>query len=183
MDWTVLGTCVLIFLARVGDVSLGTVRTIMVIHGRRLVATALGFVEVLIWVLAVSQVVANLSNPLYAVFYAGGFAAGCYVGITIEGMVAFGQQVVRVFTRLGPLVAERLRMDGFRVTELEARGRDGAVQLLFIETSRRDARRVARSARAADPACYFVVDDIRLASRALAQMGQANGAGSPLKKK
>jgi uncharacterized protein YebE (UPF0316 family) len=182
MDLDIAFTCLLIFLARVGDVSLGTIRTIMVIHGRRVVASLLGFVEVLIWVLAVSQVVSNLERPVYALAYAGGFAAGCFVGITIENIMAIGQQVVRVFTRLGVPVAERLRLEGFRVTELEGKGRDGAVGLLFIETSRRDAMRAAKAARAVDPGCYFVVDDIRLASRSLANLQGSNGT-TAIKKK
>ncbi len=161
----ILLKCALIFLARVCDVSLGTIRTVSVVNGRRHLAVWLGFIEVLVWVFAVSAVVREgLEEPVYALAYAFGFAAGNFVGITIEQRLAFGKQVVRVFTRnAGPMV-EMLRGQGFRVTEFVGTGRDGPVSLLLVETKRRTMPDLTKQARDIDPGCYYIVDDVRTTS-------------------
>jgi uncharacterized protein YebE (UPF0316 family) len=164
MDRSTLLSCLLIFLARVGDVSLGTLRVVMVTQGRRGRASVLGFFEVLIWVSAVSAVLQNLRQPLFAVSYALGFATGNYVGLTVERWAALGRQVVRIFSRNGHEMAETLREKGFRVTLFEAQGRDGSVAMLYTETERRLVPTVVEVARGIDPRCYYVVDDIRAAS-------------------
>lgn len=168
MDKATLFSCLLIFSARVCDVSLGTLRVLMVTQGRRGMAACLGFVEVLIWVAAVSRVLNNLNKPAFAIAYAAGFACGNFTGLTLERWVAFGRQVVRVFSRNGDAVAEKLREKGFRVTLFEGVGRDGPVHLLMMETERREVPRLVATARDLDPLCYYVIDDIRVASSATA---------------
>ena len=164
MDWDILPTCLLIIGARICDVSLGTLRTISVVQGRRKLAPVLGFCEVLIWIFGVSQVMINLSHPACAISYAFGFALGNYLGMTIERRLALGEQVVRVFSHQGSHLAGRLRCEGFRVTELDARGRDGPVQILFIHTARKTVNRLAERVLQLDPACFYIVDDVRLGS-------------------
>lgn len=169
--------------ARVLDVTLGTLRTVAVIHGRRAAAFGLGFVEVLIWVVVVGKVIGTVGeNPWYAAAYALGFALGNYLGITIEGRFAFGKQVVRVFTRRGSEISASLRERKIPVTEFDGRGKDGPIQMLFIELGRRDAAKMLARIRELDPHCYYVVDDIRLAS--LASPGAPVAAPhSPVKRK
>jgi uncharacterized protein YebE (UPF0316 family) len=183
MNAQVIVTCLLIILARIGDVSLGTIRTLCVVNGRRGLAWGLGFFEVLIWVLAVSQVIRNLTHPAYALSYAFGFATGNYVGMMLESWLAFGIQVVRVFTRRGAELAGVLRDDGFQVTEFIGQGRDGPVSVLFIQTDRKHVRRVADGARAYDPACYYVVEDIRHASTPFTPPTESGGWRGILKRK
>ena len=167
MTWIVLGNCLLIILARICDVSLGTLRTVCVVNGRKNLAWVLGFCEVLVWVVVVSRVIVNLNVPAYAIAYAVGAATGSWVGITVEQRIAFGEQVVRIFSRKGREIAAQLRDKGWRVTEIDGRGRDGHVELLFIEVPRKEAMHVAQMARGLDPQCYFVVDDIRMTSGAM----------------
>ena len=162
----ILAGCALIFVARVCDVSLGTVRTIAVVHGRALLSASLGFVEVLIWVYAVSHAVRNLSSPFYAIAYALGFATGSYVGILLERRIGLGRQVVRVFSRTASAVVNGLREHGFRVTIFKGQGRDGEVDMLFVETNRTRVAQVLRLAAAADSKCYYIVDDVRHAANA-----------------
>lgn len=160
----VLG-CLLIVAARVADVSLGTIRTVAVINGRRFVSWMLGFFEVLIWILVVSRVIQTIhEHPLYPIAYALGFATGNFVGITIENRLAFGERVVRVFTRRGHELAGSLRERGFGVTEFDGRGRDGPVSILFVVAKRKEVGSITRSARELDPECFYVVDDIRVRS-------------------
>lgn len=162
LSWPVLGGALLIVFARIADVSLGTLRTVAVIHGRKFAAWSLGFVEVLIWVLVVSSVIQTVrENWVNAIAYALGFATGNFVGIAIEQYFAFGHQIVRVFTRAGPLVAEKMRGAGLGVTEFEGKGRDGPVTMLLIEVERRKAREVVDLARDIDASCFYTIDDIR----------------------
>ncbi len=176
----VILNCLLIIVARIGDVSLGTIRTVAVINGRRGVSWLLGFFEVLIWILVVSRVISTIDqNPLYPVAYALGFATGNFIGITVESRLAYGHQVIRVFSRRGREVAEAMRQAGHRVTEFEGRGRDGPVEMLFIETRRKAVRSVLERARRIDPECYYVVDDIRMVSA----RQQAGGWRSERKRK
>jgi uncharacterized protein YebE (UPF0316 family) len=176
-------TCLLIVAARITDVSLGTIRTINVVQGRRTLALVLGFFEVLIWLLIVSRVINEISQPAYAIAYALGFALGNYVGMTIEARLALGRQLVRIFSRQGPEMASAMREAGLRVTQFDGYGRDGPVQELFIEIGRRHAANVIEQARVLDPKCFYMVDDIRLVSSAHAQVGERTGWRAALKKK
>lgn len=164
MDLSVLTTTLLIVCARVADVSLGTMRTMFVIQGRRGVAFALGFVESLIWVYVVSQVIANLQQPIYAVGFAFGFALGNFIGITLEGWMAQGEQVVRVFSRQAHRIAETLRDQQYIVSEFAATGREGPISMLFLQTDRRKVPHVIRALTEIDPDSYFIVDDVRMTS-------------------
>lgn len=157
-------TCLLIIAARIADVTLGTIRTVAVINGRRWASWALGFAEVLIWIIVVSQVIKTIDqHPLYPLAYAFGFATGNFIGITIETRLAFGEQQVRIFTRAANLAPE-LRSEGFGVTEFDGRGRDGPVQMLFVQAARRDVPRVLATARRLDESCFYLVDDVRMKS-------------------
>lgn len=184
MSWEVWGVALLIMLARIGDVSLGTLRTVCVVQGRRKLAISLSFFEVLLWVLVASKVMTNLSQqPIYALAYALGYSTGCFVGMTIEKRVALGDQVVRVFTHHGGALAGALRREGFRVTEFEGIGRDGPITLLFLQVSRRQANGLAAKLHALDPSCYYVVDDIRAASSVLHRLSSQTSGWSMFKRK
>lgn len=148
----------LIFLARVGDVSIGTVRTILVISGRPYVSAALGFVEVVIWVLAVGGVISNLTNPFALLGYAGGFATGVVVGMTIENRIALGHRIVRVISaNMAINLSQQLRDAGYRVTRLEGSGRSGPVEFAFMVVRRRELPSLRKVLAAIDPACYVSV--------------------------
>ena len=183
MDGTVLLTSVLIAVARMADVALGTLRTVCIIQGRRGTAWILGFAEILIWVFAVSKVIHNLEEPAYAVSYAFGFATGNFVGMTIERWLAFGRQVVQVFTREGRKISTKLREEGFIVTSFEGEGRDGPVQMLYIEIPRTKTHDITLFVREIDPKCFFTISDIRTASRSSGLPLQPTGWRAIHKKK
>ncbi|HKQ49049.1 MAG TPA: DUF5698 domain-containing protein [Phycisphaerae bacterium] len=174
--------CLMIILARIADVSLGTVRTISVVNGRATLASIVGFFEILIWIFAVSRVIQNLSDPAYAVSYAIGFALGNLIGIKIDQRIAFGEQVVRIFSSKGEGVAASLRHAGFTLTEFQGSGRDGFVTLLFVQVPRRDVSRALHCAAVADPKCFYLVDDIRMAAHPPAEKQAPTGWRSIVKK-
>lgn len=150
-----------IFIARMCDVGLGTIRHALIIRGKKHYVFMIVFFEALIWVYAVSRVMSSIQDPLTSVAFALGFATGTFVGMTIEGMLKIGEQVIRVFSRSGHLIAQQLRENDYRVTVFDGSGRDGAIQLLFIQAKRRDVSRVMGIARSADPNCFIILDDVR----------------------
>jgi uncharacterized protein YebE (UPF0316 family) len=106
-SWVILP--LLIFVSRIFDVSIGTLRIIFVSRGKKYIAPVLGFFEVLIWLIAISQIMQNLNNVLCYVAYAGGYAMGTFVGIRIEEKLALGILVVRIIlTEDGCKLKERL---------------------------------------------------------------------------
>lgn len=168
-------TVVLIIAARTCDVSIGTLRMVSVVSDRRTLAVTLGFFEVLIWIFAVSAVVRNgFSEPVLAVAYALGFACGNFVGMEIERRLAMGDRVIRIFSVKGHAIATAVRASGQTVTEFEGRGRDGAVNMLFIECPRKRAESVVKIARGIDRDCYMISDDVRAIQRSL---GLRRGGG------
>jgi len=114
----------------------------------------------------VSQVIGSVQQtPIYALFYAVGFATGTVVGITIERHLAIGERVVLLFTRSGEAITGALRDREYAVTEFEARGRDGDIDFLFVKIPRRQVRSVVASARAIDPACFVIVESVETIDR------------------
>ena len=149
----------LIFLLRVADVSLGTMRTIVVVNGRVTLSVALGFVEVLIWITAVSQVILRLrESPVLILAYAGGFAAGNAVGIVLERRLALGQCVVRLISSEGEKVARILSSVGQVRGVFSSEGGMSANRLVFATLARSDLPEAVRRAKAVDPDVFYVVD-------------------------
>ena len=166
MTPTVVLTSLGIALARMVDVTLATLRMLALVQGRKLSAAALGFVEILIWIVVVSGVIQNLDQPLYIVAYAGGFALGTYVGILVEERIGEGERVVRVFSRSSDEMADRLRSETHVVTEFRGEGMQGPVDMLFLQTPRRRVPDVIETVRSVDPDSFYIVDDIRAAAHA-----------------
>lgn len=165
MTSAVILGCGAIVLARIGDVSLGTMRTLAVVNGHRALAWVFGLLEMTIWVFAVSAVVSQIrAEPAYGFAFALGAATGNYIGVTLQRWLPFGEQVVRIFTRDGPAMFERLVDGGYGVTKFQGEGRDGAITMLFVQVGRAKTRHVVRLARELDPRCYYTIDDIRLAN-------------------
>ena len=148
----------LIFFARICDVSLGTVRTILVIGGHPYISSLLGFFEVTIWVLAVGGVLAYLSNPFALLGYAGGFAVGVIVGMMIEERLALGYRMVRaISTDPESDLSAKLRELDYRVTRVDGKGRDGAVELAFLIVQRRAVPALRKAITELDPRAYISI--------------------------
>jgi uncharacterized protein YebE (UPF0316 family) len=149
---------VLIFLARIGDVSIGTVRLILVISGRPYISAILGFFEVIIWVLAVGGVIAHLTNPIALVAYAGGFATGVIFGMFIEERMALGYRIVRAISTDKTIqLSERLRDRGWYVTHVDGKGRSGPVDVAFLFIKRREMTKLRHDIHELDPKAYLSV--------------------------
>lgn len=164
-SWVVLP--ILIILARMMDVTLGTIRIIFVSRGNRLAAPILGFFEVFIWIVAISQIMQNLNNPLCYVAYALGFAIGNYLGIMAEEKLAIGYLVLRIFViKENPekeTLMEKLIEAGFGVTAVEGRGATGEVTLLFSLIRRKDLDEAVSIIEQADSKVFYSIESAKAA--------------------
>lgn len=155
-------TPALIFFARLVDVSLGTMRIIFISRGHRALAPLLGFVEVLVWLLAIRQVFTQLDNPAAFIAYAGGFAAGNYLGLRVEAKLAIGLLAVRIITAEDSRdLITQLNARAFGVTSMAARGVTGDVQLVFTIVPRRQLDQVTEIVRKLHPRAFVSVSDVK----------------------
>ncbi len=153
---------VAIMLLRIIDVSLGTVRVIMVFRGRRITAAVLGFFEVIIWLTAITGIISHITDWVNVIFYGLGFALGNVVGMQIENILAVGQQVVRfISAEESDRITRILRAKGYGVTEVVASGREGPVGLGFVITARRKITALVGLISGVDPKAVVTIEDVR----------------------
>jgi len=151
----------LIFLARVVDVSLDTIRIILVSRGYRYVAPFVGFFEILIWLIAITQIMQNLKHPLCYVAYAGGFAMGTYVGMCIAHKLSLGVVLVRIVTKNdASTLIESLKSAQYGVTTLEAQGMKGNVHVIFTVVPRHDVDQTIKLIKQFNPRAFFSIEEI-----------------------
>lgn len=156
---------VLIMLARICDVSIGTIRLMFLARGDKLIAPLLGFFEVIIWLLAIREIMQNLANPACYIAYGAGFGLGNLVGILIDEKLAIGKRVLRVITKqdASDLIAS-LTEAGFGVTTVPAEGSQGKVSIVFMVVDRNDIHRAITLIKAFNPKAFYSVEDVRFAS-------------------
>jgi uncharacterized protein YebE (UPF0316 family) len=152
----------LIFGLRVLDMTLDTLRVLFVMRGRKKIAWMLGFFQSAIFVTAISTVLSNLDNPLNIIGYAAGFATGNVVGMAIEERLAVGHISVNIISsRLGSAIAEHLRNNGYAVTEIPARGKDGMVTMLNVLVLRKNVDKARQLANEIDEEAFITIEDVR----------------------
>jgi uncharacterized protein YebE (UPF0316 family) len=158
---SVLLPALLIYCLRVTDVSIGTLRSLYAQRGRRGVAACLGFVESAVFILAISRIMKDVDKPLNMLAYAAGFAAGNFVGITIERWIASGTILVRIVARQNcdPLISA-LRQHGFGATAVHGSGREGDVRLFFVVAPRKRERELLTLVQQTDPHAFITVDAV-----------------------
>ena len=157
--WGVLP--LLIFLSRVTDVSMGTVRVIFVSRGMKYMAPMVGFVEVLVWLLAMGQVMRNLTNPVCYLAYAGGFAMGNYIGIVIAERLSLGLVLIRVITRMDATnLVEFFKNANYGVTSIDAQGKTGQVKIVFTIVPRKELARVVEIIKQFNPQAFYSIEEI-----------------------
>jgi len=155
-----------VFFLRITDVSMATMRMILIVRNNKLLVPIIGFFEVLIWIFAVGVVVQHLTSPLHLLGYAGGFATGNVVGLLIEERLALGVATVQTIVRDGGgALAGLLRGAGFAVTEMDARGREGPVSHLYSAIPRRRVGPYLDTLDAAAPDAFVIVEEPRAVRR------------------
>lgn len=152
----------LIFLARITDQTIGTIRLIYAAKGFKYLAPLVGFFESLIWLTAISQIMKHLDN-IYCYFaFAGGFALGNFFGIYLEQKISIGVVLVRVILqKYEEALGENLKAAGYGFTLMDAVGREGSVKLLFSTIHRRDLKKYINIVHEIRPKAFYTVEDIR----------------------
>lgn len=155
----------LIFIARIGDVSINTIRIIYVLGGRRFTATLLGFFESFIWLMAISQIFNHLDNWVCYVAYPAGFASGIFVGMIIEERIAYGKVIVRIITRkeIAQLI-QYLNSQQFRYTHVNAQGPDGHENLVFTVLERESLDNLLNTLKRILPTAFYTVEKVNRAT-------------------
>jgi len=152
----------LIFFARVADVSLGTLRIVFVSQGRRKLAPLVGFFEVLIWLLALGQIFSNLTNYVYYIAYALGFAAGNYVGLIIENKISLGLLSLRLILKEDPeKLKNALKSQGYGLTSFTGEGLKGNVKLLIMIISRKYKQKVLEIVKETAPKTFISIEQVQ----------------------
>ena len=152
----------LIFLSRIVDVSLDTLRIVFISKGNKVVAPILGFFEVLIWLIAITKIMQNLDNITCYFAYAAGFAAGNFFGLKIEQRLAIGIQIIRIITQKDSNeLINKLRDAGFRVTSIDAEGKDGQVHIIYSVVERSKLNQVIVLINQFNPKAFYSVEDVR----------------------
>ena len=163
--WTYIALPLLIFFARICDVSMGTIRVIFVSRGYRYLAPVLGFFEISIWLLAISQVMRDINDISIYIAYAAGFATGTFVGIWLEEKLSLGTVLVRVVTgRESSDLTAALSGEGYGITTHAADGAPGPVTIIFTVVKRQDLPHVVGIIKEFNPHAFYSVEDVRHAS-------------------
>lgn len=155
----------LIFLARVCDVSIATIRIMFVMIGKKKLAPLLGFFEALIWLLAIGQIFQNINSPVSYIAYAAGFAAGTYVGMFFEEKLALGNVLVRIITKeYAENLIAHFKEKNFRFSSLDAEGNEGKVSVLFTVVKREQLQTLIPSIMNFNPNAYYTIESVKRVS-------------------
>jgi uncharacterized protein YebE (UPF0316 family) len=152
----------LIVILRISDVTVGTLRIMYVSRGLKGLSAILGFFEVLLWLFAIGQILNNLTNPITYIAFAGGFAAGNYIGILVEERLSLGYQMFRIFLKSDATrLISNMREARFGATLVNAEGMYGPVQVLLTIVPRRQASKLLRLVNDFDKDAFYTVEEIK----------------------
>ncbi len=173
-NWVVLP--LIIFLSRIFDVTLGTLRNVMVGKGYRNIAPVLGFFEVLIWIIVASHVMNNLNNFACYIGWAGGFAAGTYIGLVLENRIALGLQVVRIITnKNSEEIIEAMVAANHGLTIVDAHGAKGPVKMIYMVVKRKTVKEIVKRIMQLDNSAFYSIEDIKAVNAGVfSESGSAN---------
>lgn len=162
-----------IFFGRILDVSLGTLRIVFVAKGEKRIAPLIGFVEVFIWVVVISQVLSRANDLVSFLAYAGGYATGTYIGLLLEARIGFGFVKFRIFTAMNGLELVRmLNAEGFGSTLVHGTGSQAEVDIVESVIRRKDRKKLEDIIRRFDPKVFTLEEDIRAKQLGIFTKGQ-----------
>jgi len=161
-----LFSALIIFTLRMADVSLSTLRLLMIVHDRKALAWVLSFIKSFLFLIVLQIVLKDLDDWSKILAYATGFATGLVVGMWIEEKIAVGYTHLRITSpRRGAELAKRLRVEGYAVTEIAAQGKDGMVTLLNCNVLRKKAPEVEEIIINSDPEAFVTAEAVRSVQR------------------
>ena len=154
----------LIFLARMADVTIGTIRLIFVAKGFKFLSPILGFFEILIYIVTITQILSNMTNGWLYISYAAGFAAGNYVGICIEEKLSIGKVMIRIVTqKYSKILIQNLKDKNYVLTVIDGEGKKGKVKLIFSVIRKKNVKKVIAIINKTNPNAFYSIEDVRYA--------------------
>ena len=163
-NWIVLP--LIIFASRIGDVTLGTLRHVLMARGQKSIAPLLGFFEVLIWIIIVSQIMKQANNFACYIGWAGGFAMGNYIGLLIEERIALGLQIIRIISHQDCAeMLTRLQAENHGITVIDAQGAKGPVKVILTVAKRKNIEQIIQVIQRYNPDAFYSIEDIRDVNR------------------
>ncbi len=170
----------LIFLARILDQTIGTMRLIFLAKGMKHIAPVLGFFEVIIWLLAIGQIMQHLDNWLCYVAYGAGFAMGNFIGITLEEKLSIGTSIIRVIlSSESPELISELKSHNFGLTILNAEGAKGKVKIIFSIIRRKEIAVFINTLHQFHPNAFYTIEDVKEAKDGVFNRQKSLAAGIP----
>jgi len=171
--WIILP--LLIFLSRIADQSIGSMRLIFLSKGYKFIAPMLGFFEVIIWLIAVSQIMKHLDNVLCYIAYGAGFAMGNYIGMTLEERISIGTVLVRIIPNLNTeeLIAA-LRAHNFGLTTIDANGSRGEVKIFISIINRKDLKEYISIINKINPNAFYTIEDVKTINQGIVRNNPRN---------
>lgn len=167
---------IVIFFGRICDVTLGTLRIIFVSKGEKKKAPIVGFFEVFIWVVIISQVFANASSLIAYIAYAAGYATGNYVGILVENKIAFGYLMLRIYTKKeGRELSQLLNKNGYGSTLIRGEGAVSEVDIIETVISRKSQQKVISLINTFDENAFYLIEDIRSKQKGIFVLNSSTG--------
>ncbi len=158
----------LIFASRIIDVTIGTLRIVMVSKGQKMWAPILGFFEVLIWLIAISKIFQNLDNWVCYVTYAAGFATGNYIGLILEERLAVGIVKIQIITRKkANKLIKNLIAAGYGITYHEAQGSNETVNIIYTIINRAEIKKVESIVTSTNPKAFYSVEDVKSVNKGI----------------
>lgn len=159
-NWVILP--LLIAIARIMDVSVGTIRLIFVSRGYKYLAPMLGFIEVIIWLVAIGQIMQQLDNFMSYIGYGAGFAMGNYIGIILVEKMSIGTVVIRIIPKMDTsILIQQLREANYGVTSVDAEGKSGPVKMLFSIIKKKDLRDALRIINTYNPNAFYTIEEVQ----------------------
>jgi uncharacterized protein YebE (UPF0316 family) len=169
--WVILP--LLIFFARILDVSIGTLRLIFVSKGYKYYAPMLGFFEVIVWLLAIGQIMQHLDNFLCYIAYGLGFATGNFLGIILEEKMSLGTVLIRVVPKVDTTsLINRLREQSFGASLVDIEGMTGKLKMIFMIVKRIDLKEVLSIIQEQSPQSFVTIEDVKTAKEGYFRMSR-----------
>lgn len=176
-SWVILP--LLIFISRLGDVTMATLRHIFISKGFRTIVPILGFFEVLIWLVAMRQVFSHLDNVACFIAWAAGFSAGTYLGMYIEERLAIGTQIIRIITAEDIIaLTDALKKNNQGITVVDGHGAVGPVKLIFTIVKRTNKKEVIELIQSFTPKAFYSIEDVKGSERGVfTDTGKSSAVG------
>jgi uncharacterized protein YebE (UPF0316 family) len=169
--WVILP--LLIFFARILDVSIGTLRLIFVSKGYKFYAPFLGFFEVIVWLLAIGQIMQHLDNFLCYIAYGLGFATGNYLGIYLDEKMSLGTVLIRVVPKMDTTnLINHLREQSFGASLVDIEGMTGKLKMIFTIVKRKDLKEVLGIIQEHNPQSFVTIEDVKTAKEGFFRMSR-----------